>query len=77
MFCQMNVRAIIMDSCTTPMTPLLKTATSGNCCSIYYLSIVFFLLLFNYMNSCASLPAVFVSSAVGTVASRPVLVCVW
>lgn len=35
MFCQMNVRAIITDSCTSPMTPLLKTATNGHWCTIF------------------------------------------
>lgn len=34
-FCQKNARAIIMDNCTTQMTPLLKTATNGNWCSIF------------------------------------------
>lgn len=74
-FCQMNVRAIITDGCTTPMTPLLKTATNGNWCSIFLW--YFFPSLSNYNISCASLPAVFVRSAGGTAASRPVLVCAW
>lgn len=38
---------------------------------------IFLSLLCNCINSCASLPAVFVRSAAGTAASHPVLVCAW
>lgn len=38
----MNVRAIITDSCTSPMTPLLKTATNGHWCTIFWHYFSFF-----------------------------------
>lgn len=38
---------------------------------------IFFSLQCSFIHSCASLPAVFVRSAVGTAASHPVLVCAW